>query len=338
MDLAPLVMINGGALGHTSIVWNISEVFESHAFFNRSGQNVTFGPTPVCLVSPFLFLVSNSTLQNDSLSCSNTTCFYSLCWNATSFHIAVVLRIPEHLPLPVDGPTPLTLFRPKRDLGITAAIVATIAAAATAEATATVALATYISTAETLNTLFTKTAEALTTQSSINAHLRGGIMILNQRVDLLQDQIDVLWRLAQLGCEWHSTALCLTGIPYNNMSTAANLSRELSLCLIGNWSSKFDDLTEKLRLETIKINTTQVDPVVARTLMSWIQQAARHLKEWAGLGALGLCLVLLCILCLCCLRKIFRQRATDQVLIAQAFAAIELGQSPQIWLAAMGKS
>lgn len=331
MDLASLAMVNGGAFGLSHVIWNTSEAFECQASLNPERNNITFGPTPVCLTPPFLFLLFNGTnniLENDTLSCSNDTCFYSLCWNATIFPTAVVIRIPEHLPLPVDGPSFLSLYRPKRDFGITAAIIAAIAAAA---------MVTSVTTAQTLNDLSSQTAEALTMQGNINAHLRGGIMILNQRVDLIQDQIDVLWRLAQFGCEWHTPALCLTGIPFDNMSYAANLSRELSGYLTGNWSKKFDTLTEELRVEIIKINATRVDPVVASTLMSWIQQAASHLKEWAGLRALGICLVLLCILCLCCLRKLFHQRATDQVLIAQAFAAIELGQSPQIWLAAMGK-
>ena len=27
-------------------------------------------------------------------------------------------------------------------------------------------------------------------------------MVINQRIDLVQEQIDVLWQLAQLGCQW----------------------------------------------------------------------------------------------------------------------------------------
>lgn len=196
------------------------------------------------------------------------------------------MRIPEQIPIPVDGPSSLSLYRHKRDFGITATVVVAVAAAAAA--TAAIAMTQTVATATALNNLSTATAQALSTQSTINSHLRGGIMILNQRIDLVQDQVNVLWRLAQLGCEWHTTALCLTGIPYDNMSHAANLSRDLSRHLTGNWSLTFDNLTEALRLEIISVNATRVDPDMACTLSSWIAQAAAHLKEWAGMGTLTL--------------------------------------------------
>ena len=198
-------------------------------------------------------------------------------------------------------------------------------------------MSTSVTTAAALNNLSATTAAALSTQSSINSHLRGGIMILNQRVDLVQEQVDILWRLAQLGCEWHTPALCVTGIPYHNMTLAANLSRELSRHLTGNWTREFDKLTETLRLEIININSTRVDPELARILMSWIAQAAAHLKEWVGMGSLALLIVFLCALCLFCLGKMLRQQRRDRAFVAQAFAAIEIGQSPEIWLAALGK-
>ena len=39
-------------------------------------------------------------------------------------------------------------------------------------------------------------ATALDVQSSINAQLKGSIMVLNQRIGLLHEQVDALWQMA----------------------------------------------------------------------------------------------------------------------------------------------
>ena len=70
------------------------------------------------------------------------------------------------------------------------------------------------------------TAEAL-------EQVKGGIMIVNQRIDLVQEQVDTLWQIAQFGCEWKYPGLCVTSV-YHNFSHAANLSKELSSYLTGN--------------------------------------------------------------------------------------------------------
>lgn len=65
-------------------------------------------------------------------------------------------------------------------------------------------------------------------------------MIVNQRIDLVQEEIDILWQIAQLGCEFKHSGLCVTSIQYNNFSHAANLSKQLSSYLLGNWSEQFE--------------------------------------------------------------------------------------------------
>ena len=39
------------------------------------------------------------------------------------------------------------------------------------------------------------------------AQVKGGLMIVNQRIDLVQEQVDTPWQLAQLGCEWKMQGL-----------------------------------------------------------------------------------------------------------------------------------
>lgn len=60
-----------------------------------------------------------------------------------------------------------------------------------------------------------------------------------------------------------------------------------------------------------------------------------HLKEWAGLGALTGLLIRVSLVCLWCICKIRVTQQCDAAMITQAFTAIEAGQSPQAWLAAI---
>ncbi|XP_077876897.1 uncharacterized protein LOC144366537 [Ictidomys tridecemlineatus] len=129
------------------------------------------------------------------LNCSNQMCRLVQCWNASLEDSVVVVRVPSYLPLPVsidDDNLPVLLQRNKRDLDITAAIVAAVAASAVAAATATAALATAVLTADAVNKLADTAATAMETQTMMNQHLHRGIVLLNQRVDLLQDQVDIL--------------------------------------------------------------------------------------------------------------------------------------------------
>jgi hypothetical protein len=57
---------------------------------------------------------------------------------------------------------------------------------------------------------------------------------------LKEEQIGVLYQLAQLGCERKLGTLYITSVQYENFTRAANLSRQLFLYLAGNWSEGFD--------------------------------------------------------------------------------------------------
>ena len=55
------------------------------------------------------------------------------------------------------------------------------------------------------------------------------------------------------------------------------------------------------------------------------------------MGALGCMLVIVCVLCVWCMCRVQRVQARTSAMVAQAFAAVEVEQSPQIWLAALKK-
>jgi hypothetical protein len=58
----------------------------------------------------------------------------------------------------------------------------------------------------------------------------------------------------------------------------------------------------------------------------------------AGLmGALGCMLVIVCVLCVWRMCQVQRVQARTSAMVAQVFATVEAGQSPQIWLAALKK-
>ena len=92
------------------------------------------------------------------------------------------------------------------------AIITAISLAAVGATTAAIAMRNTVQMAEALNSMAAKTAKAVEAQLTATAQLKGGLMIVNQRIDLVQEQVDVLWQLAQLGCEWRYSGLCVTSI------------------------------------------------------------------------------------------------------------------------------
>jgi hypothetical protein len=58
--------------------------------------------------------------------------------------------------------------------------------------------------------------------------------------------------------------------------------------------------------------------------------AVSHLNEWARIGGLALCLILISILPFWCICRIQFCQCRTQALMIQAFAVVETGQSPQV--------
>jgi hypothetical protein len=164
-------------------------------------------------------------------------------------------------------------------IGITAAIIIAISASAAA-ATATVyAMASTVQSGTTLNQLSAELTNAITVQTSASTKLKGGLMILNQHLDLAEEQIGVLYQMAQWVVEKKLGALCITSVQYENFTHAANLSRWLSLYLEGNWSEGFNETLEALRVAVLKINSTRVDLSLTEGLSSWILSPFSYFKE-----------------------------------------------------------
>ncbi|XP_057351151.1 uncharacterized protein LOC130681716 [Manis pentadactyla] len=124
-DLSPLSALLGGGKGvsynmtyqcYTDVKSSSPTTrFCSPVYSTQGAPRLPFPPAPVCLSPPFLFILSNDGFN----SCSNTSCFLSQCWDALNFTNALIARIPRWVPVPVDAPNTMTLFREKRDFGPT---------------------------------------------------------------------------------------------------------------------------------------------------------------------------------------------------------------------------
>ena len=164
----------------------------------------------------------------------------SQCWNSRWASRAMVARVPQWVSVPMETPSTLSLFRQKRDFGITAAIVVAISVSAIVATAAGIAMATTVQTDTALNQLSAMVADAVNLHTSASAQLKGGLMVFNQRLDLVEERLDILFQLAQLGCEKKLGALCITSVQYENFTRAANLSSNCH-CILQETGQK--DLT-----------------------------------------------------------------------------------------------
>ncbi|KAI5136568.1 Olfactory Receptor 2G6 [Manis pentadactyla] len=284
VDIAPLTLFRGGGLENGTYSHNVT--IESKKYIlcpqiriKEPGQgrvtapctvatylcnitttlnsSATYGPTPVCVSPPFFFLLSKQESTNIAeLICSTGRCYLAECWNGTEYQLAVVIWVPRHVPFPGEASPhdfPLLLHCPKRDFGITAAIIAAVAVASAAAAVAAVALSSAIETAQTLNSVICDTATALQSQANINAHLCEGLLLVNQRVDSIQEETDMLLRLQHLPCQPIYKALCVTPVQFTDLQ---NLSRNLSNMFKGPWDDKFLAFSDDLRKQIFTLNST----------------------------------------------------------------------------------
>ena len=112
------------------------------------------------------------------------------------------------------SPPPYPCLDQKEIFGITAAVIIAISASAAAATAAGYAMVSAVQSGTKLNQLSADLADAITVQTSASTKLKGGLMTLNQCLDLAEEQIGVLYQMAQLGCERKLEALCITSVQY----------------------------------------------------------------------------------------------------------------------------
>lgn len=166
-------------------------------------------------------------------------------------------------------------------------------------------------------------------QNLINTHLKNGIVLVNQRVDILQEQLYLLGQTWHLGCVSSYTGLCVSSIPFNNFSRAANLSRQLGHLLNTNWSSELEELTAQLRLEIMNVSSNTVNVISMSQSAMTVFDAV---KAWSGVGVMGVIVIAGLLLLGRAICSVRRQQLQDRRVLLQAMAALEEGVSPNIWL------
>lgn len=142
-------------------------------------------------------------------------------------------------------------------------------------------------------------------QATANSQIQGGLMLVNQQINLVQEQLDILWQMAQLGCEQKLPGLCVTSVQYENFTRAANLSKALSQHLLQNWTFEFEQTLRELRMAILQVNSTHLDLSLMEGLSSWISSAFSYFKEWVGVGSFSLvlcCGIVLMLWMVCKLR------------------------------------
>jgi|UPI00001F0526 hypothetical protein len=108
--------------------------------------------------------------------------------------------------------------------------------------------------------------------------------MVNQRVDWLREQMNILEQLVFASCITHTAGMCVTSVQYQNFSRAANLSHEIGVMLLGNWSYDLDTKMKELRASIVAVNNTHVEIATAKQRMEIIQGTVGFLKYWGGMA------------------------------------------------------
>jgi hypothetical protein len=191
-------------------------------------------------------------------------------------------------------------------------------------------MANQINTADTISQIAEKTSEALLTLQRADSHIASGLMLVNQRMDILQHNMEQMMDVIQMSCVASTPHVCITPIRYINDSFIR--STDLLNYLKGNWSLELERLQMRLQIQILNLNGTRVEPVTLGDFTSWLTSAVSYFKEWVGVILFGaaLCCGIVFMLWFVC--KLRSQQKRDNVMITQALVAIEQGASPEIWL------
>ena len=156
--------------------------------------------------------------------------------------------------------------------------------------------------------------------------------MVNQRVDWLQEQMNILEQLVFASCITHMSGMCVTSVQYQNFSRAANLSHAIGAMLLGNWSHDLDTKMKELRASIVAMNNTHVEIATAKQWLEIIQGTVGFLKNWGGMAFWALLLTVVCGGMLWWMAHMRRRHRADKRALVQAMAALEAGTSPQCWL------
>lgn len=134
-------------------------------------------------------------------------------------------------------------------------------------------------TAATVNSIVLQTAEALQTQKAVNTHLKERLMLLNQRIDILQEEIDMLYQLHNVICQSFYKAVCVSSSPFSRLQ---NISHNLSDYLQSPWNAKFVNFSYQLTKQILRINDTRVKITSWQDFLSSLSEGLNLVKSWSS--------------------------------------------------------
>ena len=156
--------------------------------------------------------------------------------------------------------------------------------------------------------------------------------MVNQRVDWLQEQMNILEQLVFASCITHMSGMCVTSVQYQNFSRAANLSHAIGSMQLGNWSHDLNTKMKELWASIVAVNNTHVEIATAKQWLEIIQGTVGFLKHWGGVAFWALLLTVVCGGMLWWMAHMRRWHRADKQALVQSMVALEVGTSPQCWL------
>jgi hypothetical protein len=94
---------------------------------------------------------------------------------------------------------------------------------------------------------------------------------VNQRVDILQHNMEQMMNVIQMSCVASTLHMCITTVRYINNSFIK--STDLSNYLKGNWSQELERLQTKLQIQIPNLNGTRLEPVTLGDFTSCLTSA-----------------------------------------------------------------
>ena len=106
---------------------------------------------------------------------------------------------------------------------------------------------------------------------------------MNQRVDILQHNVEQMIDIIQMSCVASTLHMCIIPVRYTNNSFIK--STDLLNYLKRNWSQELERLQTKLQIQILNLNGTRVEPVTLGDFTSWLTSAFFLLQRMGGGGS-----------------------------------------------------
>nr|XP_058152876.1 uncharacterized protein LOC131278485 [Dasypus novemcinctus] len=255
-----------------------------------------------CITLPFLFIDAS----NQSFDYNITHCVFSNCWNHTKHPYAIIVRIPSLIWVPVNaaewtGPSELIThlhFSQKRAVGVVVALIAAIIASLAAAATSITSIVQSNSKANTINNLVEKMATPLQTQNLLNNHIHGGLLNVQQQIDLLEE-VQMIMQLTRLPCDINYPHICVTLISATDGMANFTTARAMLKQTLVRHCNDFLNLTTQLTHQILTLNSTRattIDTTLITNILANLQSlfTPSNLITFVIIGSV----LLMCILCI----------------------------------------